>query len=143
MNAVPIFKRVRELPVALWVAFRWVAALDMASQRKPVETLKIIDALPERFQQLLSWQLLRLQQYSVTGNAFAARDLARTLIPRIANSRLSENVKSYLSGYAKWLVGKAIPADEEFQVNWSDVRLDVPEFWKRRFPLRGHPAWTA
>ncbi len=63
------------------------------------------------------------------------------LIPRIASSRLSDNVKSYLTGYAKWLAGRLNANDHEFRLNWAEVSLDVPAYWKGRFPLRGHPNW--
>src|SRR5690349_10238213 len=91
---------VLDLPLAVWVGFQWARALELASQRKPAETLDVINAMPERVQRQLSWALLRVQQYSVARDAKACADAARSIIPRIAKSRLSDREKSYLTGYA-------------------------------------------
>lgn len=140
-------------PSSLWVGFSWTRALNLASQKRHLEALDVINRMPARANRLISWRILRLQQNREIGNNNSAVNEAKELIPIIEeNPRLSRDEKAYLLAYVKWMGAssyvKSNKADDselarDFGMNWQEVNLArIPPHWKRRFPLRSHPQWS-
>ncbi|MGH6949516.1 MAG: hypothetical protein ACREH4_01475 [Vitreimonas sp.] len=144
----------RLLSPAEWLAtFMWLRALDFQARKQPEQALRVINAVSPSIRDSIHWRLLKLAQHFELGHFAAAIQQARSLIPSIQASSLTDPDKRYLTAYVKSLGAKAHgnlvapmqsapgypfrPADFEFL--WNDVDFECADRWlQRMFPLVAH-----
>lgn len=134
-------------------AIAWTRACQLSADQQHQEALEIIDDLPARERQKITWRLLRLQQhFFLKDDQTVTHDVPKLMGDIQAAKRLSPDVKRYLGAYLKWLWsydarGAPIRPDGSFIVEnarFEEIDLSkIPGFWKEAFPLRSHPSWPA
>lgn len=96
--------------------------------------------------------MLKAQIFDQQSRHHECLTLAQSLINQIkTNKKINAEEKKYCTAYLLWIAavnGKKVHADKRFEneipsVGYlSQIKLDnIPQHWKKNFPLRIHPDW--
>lgn len=138
----------RKLKTALAVAGATPRIWKFIDRGQYEDALAVIEALPEREHERLSWRVSKIQL-----RHFAKRDeevvrQAPPLLHAIEVSRAhSEDIRKYLRAYvlevARGSCARLPDCKSRFETpDYEGIELKrVPGSWKREFPLSTHPEW--